>query len=208
MDSREPDTLQNLMRRAKLNFKVKKLPVFDYIINEKIGIERKCWPDLVGSVVNRRLHKQMDNMIGSKYRPFILLEGAHIDASYRILNYSSIKGDCREIAQSAMITIALNYGIPILHSYSQYDTVDIIGKIESKDLKNYNPKMPKPMKKLSSTAKVLNIIDGVGVNTAVNIANQCGKNMNKYTTDKLIKVNGVGGKTAEKIMRFLGDVIG
>ena len=107
-----------------------------------------------------------------------------------------------------MITIALNYGIPILHSYSQYDTIEIIKKIRSKDLKKYNPKYPKPMKKLSNAAKVLSIIDGVGVNTAVAITNQCGKNFNKYNINNLTAVKGVGGKTAEKIMHFLGDIVG
>jgi ERCC4-type nuclease len=209
MDSREPDTLQHLMRRKGLNFRVKKLPAFDYIINDKIGIERKCWPDLVGSVVDRRLHKQLDNMIGSKYRPFILLEGAHIDTAYRIRKYSpNLKGDARDIAQSAMITIAINYGIPIIHSYSQYDTIDIIAKIEKKDNKPYVARYPKPMKKLSNAAKVLSIIDGVGANTALNIANQCGKNFNKYNKEDLMKVKGVGSKTADKIITFLGDIIG
>jgi len=207
MDSREPDSLKDLMRRSGLSYRIKKLPAFDYIINDKIGIERKCYPDLVGSVVERRLHKQLDKMIGSKYRPYVLIEG-HIAQANKITTYVNVKGDCEDIARGAMVSIAINYGVPILHSFNQYETVEILKKIDKTDPNKYKPSLPKPRKKISNTAKVLNIIDGVGVSTAVNIVNQIGHNLNTYNINNLVTVTGVGKKTAEKIMSFLGDIVG
>ena len=207
VDSREPDTIKSLFKRQNIKIKIKYLPTFDYIINDKIGIERKCYPDLVGSVTTRRLYGQLDRMIGSKYRPFVLIEGHSHDA-YRILKYSDIKGDPKEIAKKAMLSIAINYGIPIIHTDSQYETIEAIEEIAKMDVDKFHPRIPKPQKKLSSTAKVLSLIEGVGTATAVNISTQCGPNISTYTLDELIKVKGVGRKTAEKILLFKGDICG
>lgn len=205
VDSREPETIKSIMRREKINFEIKKLPTFDYIINEEIGIERKCYPDLVGSVVTRRLYAQLDRIVKSPLRAYILIEG-HISDSYRILQYSKIQGDCRDIARGALITIAVNYNIPILYAPTQYDTVEIIKKIEKKS-GNYNLKVQKPVKTLNETAKVLTLINGVGSSTAMNIVEKCGKKINKYTTKKLMQTKGVGKKTAQKIMEFIEEII-
>lgn len=207
VDSREPEKIIKIIR-AETQFKVtiKRLPVFDYIINDEIGVERKTWPDLVRSVIDRALYKQMRRMIVSKLKPYILIEGTTPDQAYRILSYLPIRQDAKTVAKSAIISIALSFNIPIIYSEGHWDTPHILRKMAEKH-EVYRDKTPIMQRRLSSTEKVLCLIDGIGTATARRISKEMGKNFNYYNREKLLKVNGVGKKTADRIIAFLGEFI-
>ena len=207
VDSREPPILKKLLKDNK-DFKInfKKLPVFDYIIGETIGVERKTYPDLVGSVVGRRLYDQIRRMLKTKYRPYILLEG-HISHAYNYAVYNRyFKQDAKEVALSANVTIALSYNIPTLYAENPFDTVTVLSKLCKKHTV-YRDKLPTPDRSLSPTENVLSVIEGVGPTTARRITRKCGIKLNYYNREKLLNVKGVGDKTATKILNFLGECL-
>ena len=62
MDSREPSTLLNSIKRRfkdKATFEVKTLQEGDYLISDSVIVERKRIDDLYGSIMDGRLKSQV-----------------------------------------------------------------------------------------------------------------------------------------------------
>lgn len=207
VDSREPPLIKKLLRENKdFNVTVKKLPEFDYIIEGKIGVERKTYPDLVGSVVGRRLYDQIRRMLKTSYKPYILLEG-HISHAYNYGVYNKhFTQDAKDVALGANVSIALSWNIPTLYAENPFDTITILHKLGKKH-QVYRDKLPTPDRTLTPTENVLSVIQGVGPTTARRIVKKCGTKLSYYNKTKLLNVKGVGEKTSVKIMRFLGECI-
>ena len=207
IDSREPKWLINLIRKEKIfDVTIKKLPTFDYIIGGKIGIERKTFPDLVGSVVDRRLYDQIRRMLKTKYKPYFLIEGIPSYA-YQYLAYNRyFKGEAKEVALGTLVSIAVSFNIPTVYAENGFDIVYILNKMANQK-EVYRDKLKTPDKSLRPTEKILCLVDGVGASTAKKIVKKIGKNIAFYNKYKLKSVNGVGEKTATNIVRFIGDSV-
>lgn len=207
VDSREPPLIKKLLKEIKeIDITVKKLPEFDYIIGDRIGVERKSYPDLVGSVASRRLYDQIRRMLKTKYKPYILLEG-HISHAYNYTVYNKyFKQDAKDVALGANVSIAVSWNIPTLYAETPFDTITILQKLCKKH-EVYRDKLPTPERTLRPTEKVLSIIEGIGPTTARRIVKKCGTNLSYYNKDKLLNVKGIGEKTATKVLKFLGECI-
>jgi len=205
MDNREPPILLSLLSE-KFEVEIKKLPTFDYIIGGKVGVERKTFPDLVGSVVDKRIYEQARRMVESSYNPLILVEGS-ISSSYSIHRYiPNFKQDARKTAMGVLVDLALNFSIPIVFSENHEDTVYVLEKI-SRSLNSFKHHTPRINVSLSPTVRLLSLIPGIGPTTAHKIVKRCGKKITYYTYKKLLSVNGVGKKSAGRIMKFIGELV-
>src|SRR4030043_95779 len=47
----------------------------DYIVSERVAVERKAIPDFLQSIIDQRLFKQMEELACSYEKPVLILEG-------------------------------------------------------------------------------------------------------------------------------------
>ena len=87
---------------------ITRLPVGDYVVDDRLIFERKILRDFASSLIDGRLFRQMIRLSGSKYKGVLLIEGTGKD-----LVDSGVR---REALQGALITISLILGIPVLRS--------------------------------------------------------------------------------------------
>jgi ERCC4-related helicase len=113
--------------------KFEQLGVADYIVSDQVCIERKSTSDFASSILDGRLFEQALNMRRTYRRPILIIEGENIYASS--LNPESIRG--------ALISLAVDYGIPILWSRSASETALMISRIATREQREMG--RPKPI---------------------------------------------------------------
>ena len=110
IDSNEASQRQEITNYFRLNgFKVevKPLDVCDYVVSDRVGVERKDVSDFIGSMKDGRVFSQAKGMAEIYEKPVIILEGQMKKALKRSrMKQSSIYG--------ALSSLALDYGVNII----------------------------------------------------------------------------------------------
>jgi ERCC4-type nuclease len=86
---------------------IQKLTVCDYVVSDRVGIERKDVGDFLGSLKDGRLFSQAKAMVEAYERPIIILEGQ----VSRVLKRSAMKPAA---VYGALSSLALDYSISVL----------------------------------------------------------------------------------------------
>ena len=119
VDRRERNTvLLSRLEEIGVSVEVRTLPVADYIISDRVAIERKSLHDFERSIIDGRLFEQLAMMSEHYASPMVILEG---EPNEFRLDSSVISG--------AVAHIYIEYGAGILRSYSSENTADIIKSI-------------------------------------------------------------------------------
>ena len=124
VDNREKNSLVIAeLINLNLSIEYKQLPIADYLIGE-IAIERKTAQDLVSSTFNKRIFSQLKNL--KQYEnPLLIIE------NYKGLNFSEIKLNENAI-RGLMLSISLDYKIPIMFSKDEKETAILLSLIAKK----------------------------------------------------------------------------
>ena len=75
IDHREPPDLIELINSKGARIVVKQLTVADYIVSDRVAIERKTREDFESSLINGRLFYQISKLKSLYDRPVVLIEG-------------------------------------------------------------------------------------------------------------------------------------
>jgi ERCC4-type nuclease len=117
IDTREKQSLiaaELLEKEAHIAFE--KLDIGDYIIGDTI-IERKTFSDFISSMINKRLQEQLVNL--KKYdKHLLIIEGFNYEHTIPNIHKNAIKG--------MLLSIALDFKIPILFTENEKDTASIL----------------------------------------------------------------------------------
>lgn len=73
VDSREPKEMIPILEGLGFTTEVRVLDVGDYIIDDKIAITMKSWPDFVESVYSGHMHNEIEDMLKLPNRYMVLL---------------------------------------------------------------------------------------------------------------------------------------
>jgi Fanconi anemia group M protein len=93
----------------------KTLAVGDYLLSDRVCVERKSDQDFVASITDRRLFSQLSALKNNFEKPILLIEGSDI---YGRLTPNAVQG--------ALAAIALDFQIPIIWSRSAEESAGII----------------------------------------------------------------------------------
>jgi len=120
MDISEKNSLiPAFLSKLKANCKFEHLEIADYIIGD-IAIERKTFSDFLSSMLNLRLKKQLKEI--KKYSQyFLIIEGENICAS-----------NLQNPARGMLLSIILDFKIPILFTQSPEDTANFLFLLSKK----------------------------------------------------------------------------
>jgi len=198
VDSREmrSEVVKRLYEKAVV--KVENLNA-DYVVSDRVAIERKTVDDFVESIVDKRLFDQLIELKRNYEKPILMVEG---DGIYRRLNPSAIRG--------ALATIIVDLGIPIIFTRNSEETAEFILSLARREQLARDREVSPHYGKTKMTLKeqieyVVSSISDVGPVIARNLLEhfQTIENIAKADVEDLMKVPKVGRKIAEKIVRIM-----
>lgn len=200
-DFRERE-MAKILEAKGLQVAVKNLEVGDYVISDRVAIERKTAQDFVSSIIDpqRNLFRQIGDLARAYDRPVLILEGRDLYTTQ--MNASSIQG--------ALVSIAVDYGVPIIPTDDQKDTARVISLLASREAQEgREPKMHghKTARTLKEQQEYLiSAIPSVGPTVARNLLRHFGSIEKVMTApeDELREVPLVGPKIALRIRELVG----
>jgi ERCC4-type nuclease len=89
--------------RTKLTLELNKANEIDYIISDKVGIERKSMNDLAGSLQEKKIPMQIKRIIDEGLTPIFLVEGIIPDATQSKMEWKSIYGFMSWLSEAGII---------------------------------------------------------------------------------------------------------
>ncbi len=168
------------------------LPVADYII-KNTAIERKTISDFINSMINKRLSKQL---IELKQYPkhLLIIEGIEEQEIYND-NKEGINGNA---LRGFILSILLNYKIPIVYTKDYEDTakfISILAKKQKKPHISLNPKKHSHNKK-EQLQYIIEGFPGIGPATAKRLLKKY-KTISNIINQDLKNLENDIGKKAE-----------
>jgi DNA excision repair protein ERCC-4 len=198
-DDREPnDIIKYLTERPDVEVICKRLPIGDYLADNRLLFERKTIQDFAVSIIDGRLFKQAACLAGSQHKGVLILEGTGRDLAET--------GVRREALQGALISVTLIYGIPVLRSLEPSETANLMvyaaRQIQSvaqgacQKRGGYRPKTKHARQKF-----ILQGLPGVGPERANRLIERFAtvERVMAASVEDLQTVDGIGRDMAEKI---------
>ncbi len=185
--------------------KPRQLEVGDYILSDRVGVERKSCNDFLSSVFDNNIFKQLQNLKDSFEKPLLIIEG---DGLYgkRDVHPNSIRG--------AVASIGIDLSIPIIWTNSEEDTASFLYWIAKREQIDEERTVSIRGKRKPSTLEDLQrfLVAGLpGVDTKMSerLMERFGTPEEIFTAsaDELKEVDGIGDKTANKIRRVLTEKV-
>lgn len=178
------------------------IPVGDYVLSDRICVERKTISDFESSIMSGRLFDQLERMKGTYQLPILLLEG---DRGEFRLGENVING--------TIISIYVDYGIPVMFSHGPEHSAEILAAIAKREQKG---KSRDPSLKGGARAYtdsqfqefVIGNLPSIGPKLAKSLLRHFGsiKRIANASPKQLMKVEKVGEKKAEQIHRIMNQV--
>ena len=202
VDSREmkSEVAKRLFEKGAI-VKVKNLEVGDYVVSDRVAIERKTVDDFLDSIVDRdrNIFDQLIKLKKFYLKPVLIVEG---DGLYKRLNPNAIRG--------ALATIAVDLGIPIIFTKNADETAEFILAIAKREQEVRDREITLHSGKTKMTLKeqmeyVVSAISEIGPVIARNLLEhfQTIENIAKASEEELMKVPKVGKKIARRIVTLM-----
>ncbi|ABR55723.1 DEAD/DEAH box helicase domain protein [Methanococcus aeolicus Nankai-3] len=197
VDSREKIISRYIYDKADLEFKA--LDNGDFILSDRVIVERKTAEDLEGSIIDKRLFKQLKDL--KKYeRPILIVEGNdYFRLSEKIIN-------------GTMVSIMLDFNIPVIFTKDMEETANILIKMaereQLRDKRTISIRTgKKPMSLKERQRFIVESFPDIGALMAENLLIKFGtiENIVKASVEELREVEGIGEITAKKIKSVLTE---
>ena len=206
VDVRESKSkIPKLLKEKGARLKPKSIPVGDYILSDRLIVERKSYNDFIDSIIDGRLFKpgtsgQVSQLerLAKQSLPLIIIEFDPKDST-RQINVNSVMG--------ALSSILLDFNIPILYTRNEQETASLLFRLASREQykKKIGVTLPSITKKESTIREIqiqmLSMIPGINFSKAKGLL----KTFNtidalaKASLEEIEAVEGIGKKLAERI---------
>ncbi|PIN94947.1 hypothetical protein COU53_01585 [Candidatus Pacearchaeota archaeon CG10_big_fil_rev_8_21_14_0_10_30_48] len=193
VDTREKNSLiASELMRLQCDVEFQHLGIGDYIVKDTV-IERKTISDFLGSMLNKRLVKQLKNMQPLKSK-FLIIEGIDEHELYHSeshINENAIRG--------FLLSIILNFKIPIIYTKDYADTAKfliVLAKKPTKEQESGINDKPKPRDVKEQLQYILEGFPGIGPKTARKLLEEFGT-LKEIINTPIEKLEKLIGKKAE-----------
>ncbi len=175
------------------------LPVGDYIVSERMCIERKTVGDFESSIIDNRLFEQLGRLKSSFEKPILILEGNISD--HRLAN---------NVIVGTMIKLYTDYNVQVIRSKDAQETAAILSKFADRE-QSGEKKEPRilGLKKAHTTYQwqilILSSVPGIGPNLARKLLSHFSslRELANANVEQLMEVEKIGKKKAEGIYNIL-----
>jgi Fanconi anemia group M protein len=203
VDPRERD-MGKLLESLGLEVTLTALQVGDYVLSDRLAVERKTAEDFVQSIIDpeRNLFRQISDLARTYQRPVLILEGR--DLYTRAMNPASIRG--------ALASIAADFRVPIIPTESREETAAVISLLakrerrEGREPKQHGHKTARTL--AEQQEYLVSALPSVGPAVARNLLRHFGsvERIMTASQEELQEVDLVGPKMAERIRELVGRI--
>ena len=179
---------------------IRTLPVADYVISDRIAIERKTTEDFVSSMIARDLLRQIQELADNYSQPILLLEGGGL-VTERDVAPKAIK--------AMLAAIVVDLGVSVICSRDAAETACLLFTMAERAQSKrriaptvHGKKVPKTLP--DQQAYIMSMIPSIGPVTARALLQHFGSIQAVFSasTLDLTRVSGIGKQTAEKIYKL------
>ena len=213
IDSREKDRVKSASKYFKeqgLEVEVCELEVGDYLFDGKVVFEMKLISDFVNSIQSGRVFNQSIEMAENYDHAFVMIHG---DLQTRSKCIAMSRNYCEvNVFQYIGAISSLNRYVTVLQCYSPFINESYYTMMtQAKKCLSTKPIVKKFPRKDKNTAFNFLCHDVYGINwkKAKNIVETLNlhtkKDLDTLTKEKLTNVEGIADKTAEKILKAIGE---
>lgn len=201
VDDREQSDvlLRELRNAADTEVHVRRLSVGDYLLDDRLLVERKTLRDFAVSVVDGRLFRQASQLAGEARRGIVLLEGTSHDLADVDVR--------REALQGALVTLALILGLPVLRARDPAESARLmlyamrqVRRVRDGAVVRSAP-AARPSGKRATQLYVLQGLPNVGPTRAERLLDHFGsvEAVMAASADELEQVPSIGTETARRL---------
>lgn len=186
-----------LRDRGDIAVEVRRLAVGDFIVEGNYVVERKTLPDFAVSVIDARLFRQAAAIAAGARSGVIILEGTAATAG--------ALGVSRESLQGALITVSVFYGLAVLRARDSAETARLLvylGRQAQRFARGAHPRPGyRPKGRRARQLFLLQGLPGIGPERAEKLLEHFGsvQDVALASADELAAIDGIGGRTAERI---------
>jgi DNA excision repair protein ERCC-4 len=140
VDERERNSnIPELLKNAGAVIDFTQLKVGDYVVSSETAVERKTVRDLISSIYDGRLFLQCSDLVKYYRKPLLVVQGniAELgETSEDVEDTDDIKLHTERIllAYDALITVATEFRIPIIHTPSAEQTAQLLVTLVNRSL--------------------------------------------------------------------------
>jgi ERCC4-related helicase/ERCC4-type nuclease len=201
VDHREvPSSVALELNKLGVTVESKQLDTGDYILSDRVAVERKATRDFLGSLIDGRLFQQLSALRSAYQRPLLIIEGSDI-RSDRAINPAAIDG--------ALSSIIVDLGIPVLRTRDPHETAQLLLRIarrEHSERRMVSVRKIKPKGELRARLRL--VIEGLPTISATlsdRLLTHFGniKAIVDASPEQLQEVRGIGPLTAVAVHRLL-----
>lgn len=171
----------------------------DYILSDRIAVERKTTGDFVKSIIDRRLFEQLKNMKENFEKPLLIIEGEDL---YGTLHPNAIRG--------ALASITFDYEVPIIWTKTLAETAGMIYWIARKEQIDHRREVPLRGTKKAQTPEqeqeyLIHGLPGISIVRARSLLEhfKTPEDLFNASEKELKKAPNIGPKTAKLIRKIL-----
>lgn len=140
VDERERSSnIPELLKNAGAVIDFTQLKVGDYVVSSETAVERKTVRDLISSIYDGRLFVQCSDLVRYYQKPLLVVQGNIADlaqTSEDMEDPDDIKlhTERMSLAYDALITVATEFRIPIIHTPSAEQTAQLLVTLVNRSL--------------------------------------------------------------------------
>lgn len=198
------ETVKKLLEMG-IKIEYANLPVGDYLISERVVVERKTFNDFINSIIDKRLFEQARLLLHSYNRPIILIEGRN----------QIIRNISEEAIRGAIISLIMDFNIPILWANDAYEAAKFIVTLAKREGSNDLRTISLKDRRRARTADELReyivaSLPMVELTTARRLLSKFGSVEKVFTAseNELMEVKGIGPKKAKRIKSIISGRYG
>lgn len=217
VDERERNSnIPELLKNAGAIIDFTQLKVGDYVVSSETAVERKTVRDLISSIYDGRLFIQCSDLVKYYQKPLLVVQGniaelAETSEDVEDPNDIKLHAERMPLAYDALITVATEFRIPIIHTPSAEQTAQLLvtlvnrslraGKVTGPLLRKIKKENPIYIQQLS----VLASLPGVGEKLAARMLKKFHTPIRALNASaaELATIPGFGLTRAERVRKVL-----
>jgi len=194
--------LEAVRRSGAFEVRMVHLGTGDYLIDNRVLVERKTIGDFIASLVDGRLFTQAARLAHSRYRSLLLIEGPRPSSMPHVHPHA---------LEGALVSLAAMWRLPVLHSSEPEHSLLILQFLADQVSRPQQPVLRrfdrKPKRLASRRLFLLQGLPGIGPALAHRLLGHFGSIERVLSADAsaLAEVRGVGAKKAARIRELVGD---
>jgi DNA excision repair protein ERCC-4 len=217
VDERERSSnIPVLLKNAGAVIDFTQLKVGDYVVSSETAVERKTVRDLISSIYDGRLFVQCSDLVKYYQKPLLVVQGniAELgETSEDVEDSDEIKlhTERMSLAYDALITVAMEFRIPIIHTPSAEQTAQLLVTLVNRSLQEAKATGPllRKIKKENpiqiQQLSVLASLPGVGEKLAIRMLKKFHTPIRALNASaaELATIPGFGLTRAERVRKVL-----